>query len=310
MLDILIALLAVSIVKSTPLVLGALSGTVCERSGIVNIAIEGMMLAAAFAGFAVAVLSGSLALGLAAAVIAGALLALLHAVLTVRFAVDQIISGTAINILAVGLTGFFNRQLFATGAPPGATVLPRVHLPVLSDLPVLGPVLFDHPPLTMLAVVLVFVCHWALFRTRWGLRTRAVGEHPLAADTVGIDVQRLRTWNVVLGGMLAGLGGAYFTLESVPHFEPLMTNGRGFIALAAMIFGKWTPFGSWGAALLFGLTEALPVALQLQGFAVPYQLVGMLPYVLTIVVVAGLVGRATAPAAVGLPYLKGQKAGT
>ncbi|MFN8637069.1 MAG: ABC transporter permease [Chloroflexota bacterium] len=309
MIDVVVALLAISIVKSTPLVLGALSGTVCERSGIVNIAIEGMMLAAAFAGFAVAVVSGSLALGLVAAMAAGALLALLHAVLTVCYGVNQIISGTAINILAVGLTGFFNRQLFATGAPPTATVLPRLHLPMLSDFPVLGPILFDHQPLTVLAVVLVFVCQWALFRSRWGLRTRAVGEHPLAADTVGIDVQRLRTLNVVLGGVLAGLGGAYFTLESVPHFEPLMTNGRGFIALAAMIFGKWTPLGAWGAALLFGLTEALPVTLQIQGFAVPFQLVGMLPYMLTIVVVAGVVGRATAPAAVGIPYVKGQRAG-
>jgi general nucleoside transport system permease protein len=306
-LDIVIALLAISIVKSTPLVLGALSGTVSERSGIVNIAIEGMMLAAAFAGFAVAVQTGSLVFGLAAAMTAGALLALLHAVLTVRYAVDQIISGTAINILAVGLTGFFNRQVFATGAPAGAVVLPRLHLPVLGDIPILGPILFQHQPLTFVAVILVFVLHWELFRTPWGLRTRAVGEHPLAVDTVGIDVGRLRIGNVVLAGVLAGLGGAYFTLESVPHFEPLMTNGRGFIALAAMIFGKWTPLGAWGAALLFGLTEALPVTLQIQGFAVPYQLVGMLPYVLTIVVVAGLVGRAHAPAAVGVPYHKGQR---
>jgi general nucleoside transport system permease protein len=306
-LDIVVALLAISIVKSTPLVLGALSGTVSERSGIVNIGIEGMMLTAAFAGFAVAVQTGSLTLGLAAAMLSGALLGLLHAVLTVRFAVDQIISGTAINILAVGLTGFFNRQVFATGAPPGAAVLPRLHLPILGDIPVLGPILFQHQPLTFVAVILVVVLHLALFRTRWGLRTRAVGEHPLAADTVGVDVGRLRTVNVVLSGVLAGLGGAYFTLESVPHFEPLMTNGRGFIALAAMIFGKWTPLGSWGAALLFGLTEALPVTLQIQGLAVPYQIVGMLPYVLTIVVVAGLVGRAHAPAAVGVPYRKGQR---
>jgi ABC-type uncharacterized transport system permease subunit len=307
MLDIIVALLAVAVVKSTPLVLGALSGTVCERSGIVNIGIEGMMLASAFAGFAVGVLTGNLLLGVLAAMAAGALLSLLHATLTVRFAVDQIISGTAINILAVGLTGFFNRQIFTSGAPATATVLPRWPIPLLADLPALGPVLFQHQPLTYLAVVLVFGLHWALFRSRWGLRTRAVGEHPLAADTVGIRVARLRIMNVVLGGALAGLGGAYFTLESVPHFEPMMTNGRGFIALAAMIFGKWTPLGAWGAALLFGVTEALPVALQIQGFAVPYQLVGMLPYVLTIVVVAGLVGRATAPAAVGVPYRKGQR---
>src|SRR4051794_30474844 len=267
------------------------------------------MLGAAFAWIAAAVESGGLPAGLLAGVLAGGLMALLHAVLTVRYAVDQIISGTAINILAVGLTGFFNRQLFTTGAPAGATVLTRISLPVLGDIPVLGPILFQHQPLTFLAIILVFVFQWALFRSRWGLRTRSVGEHPLAADTVGIEVGRLRTLNVVLGGVLAGLAGAYFTLESVPHFEPLMTNGRGFIALAAMIFGKWTPLGSWGAALLFGFTEALPVALQIQGFVVPYQLVGMLPYVLTIVVVAGLVGRSTAPAAVGRPYVKGQESG-
>jgi simple sugar transport system permease protein len=309
MVDILVALLAVSIVKSTPLVLGALSGVVCERSGVVNIAIEGMMLTAAFAGFAVAAATGSLPAGLIAAVVSAMLLGALHGILTVSYRVDQIVSGTAINVLAVGLTGFFNRQLFPFGAPPGVTVLPRVPLPVLQDIPVLGPILFSHQPLTILAVVLVIVLQWTLFRTRWGLRTRATGEHPLAADTVGIDVQRLRIGNVVLGGALAGLAGAYFTLESVPHFEALMTNGRGFIALAAMIFGKWTPLGAWGAALLFGVTEALPVALQIQGVAVPFQLVGMLPYVLTIVVVAGAVGRANPPAALGVPYTKGEPAG-
>jgi simple sugar transport system permease protein len=158
----------------------------------------------------------------------------------------------------------------------------------------------------MTAIVLVIVLHFALFRTRWGLRTRAVGEHPLAADTVGVNVYRMRYMNVVLGGAIAGLGGAYFTLESVPHFEPMMTNGRGFIALAAMIFGKWTPFGAWGAALLFGMAEAVPTALQIanQGINVPFQVIGLLPYVLTIVVVAGAVGRATPPAADGVPYVR------
>ncbi len=304
-MDVVIALLAISVAKATPLTLGALSGVFSERSGVVNIAIEGIMLTAAFFGFVVAVQTGSLPVGLLAAVASGVLMGLLHAVLSIRFQVDQIVSGTVINILAVGITGFFNRQLFSTGLSAGPGVLPPVPLPLLHEVPVLGPILFRHQPLTLLAIGLVFVSHWVLFRTRWGLRTRAVGEHPLAADTVGIDVLKVRYVNVVLGGALAGLGGAYFTLESVPHFEPLMTNGRGFIALAAMIFGKWTPIGSWGAALLFGLTEALPVALQIQGFAVPYQIVGMLPYVLTIVVVAGAIGRATPPAAIGVPYVKG-----
>jgi simple sugar transport system permease protein len=209
-----------------------------------------------------------------------------------------------VNILAVGLTGYLNRQLFATGAPPGLTALPRVNVPVLSDLPWLGPILFQQKPLALTAIVLVFVVHFALFRTRWGLRTRAVGEHPLAADTVGVNVNQLRYLNVVIGGAIAGLGGAFFTLESVPHFEPLMTNGIGFIGLAAMIVGKWTPFGAWGAALLFGVAEAIPTAMQLQGINVPYQLVALLPYLLTIVVVAGAVGRATPPAADGVPYVR------
>jgi ABC-type uncharacterized transport system permease subunit len=305
MLDVAVALLAISVAKSTPLTLGALSGVFSERSGVVNIAIEGMMLTAAFVGFIVAVQTGSLPVGLLAAVAAGMLMALLHAILSIRFRVDQIISGTVINILAVGLTGFFNRQLFSTGVSAGPGVLPQVPVPLLQEIPILGPIVFRHQPLTLLAIALVFVSHFVLFRMRWGLRTRAVGEHPLAADTVGIDVFRVRYHNVVLSGALAGLGGAYFTLESVPHFEPLMTNGRGFIALAAMIFGKWTPIGAWGAALLFGVTEALPVTLQIQGFAVPFQIVSMLPYVLTIVVVAGAIGRATPPAAIGVPYVKG-----
>ena len=303
-IDVVVAMLAIAVSRATPLVLGALSGVMCERSGVVNIAIEGMMLGGAFVGFLVGIYTGSLALALLGAVAVGVLLAALHAFLSIRFRVDQIISGTVINILAVGATGFFNRQLFMTGAPPGQAVLPNLKLPLLGDLPVVGRVLFDQKPITYAAVVLVFLVHVLLFRTAWGLRIRAVGEHPLAADSVGIDVHRTRYLSVLVGGALAGLGGAYFTLESVPHFEPLMTNGRGFIALAAMIFGKWTPLGAWGAALLFGVAEALPVTLQIQGVNVPFQLVGLLPYVLTIVVLAGLIGHATPPAAIGTPYEK------
>ena len=299
-----ISILAVTITKATPITLGALAGICSERTGVVNIGIEGLMLTAAFAGFMTGVYTHSLAIALVAAVASGALMALLHAVLSITFRVDQIISGTVVNILAVGLTGYLNRKLFATGAPAGLSTLPPVPFGPLSDLPWVGPIIFQQKPITLLAIILVILVHLALFRTRWGLRTRAVGEHPLAADTVGVNVNRLRYWNVVLGGCLAGLGGAYFTLESVPHFEPLMTNGRGFIALAAMIFGKWTPFGAWGAALLFGVAEAIPTAMQLQGINVPFQIVGLLPYVLTIVVVAGAVGRATPPAADGVPYVR------
>jgi simple sugar transport system permease protein len=301
---VVISILSAAITKATPITLGALAGITSERTGVVNIAIEGLMLTAAFIGFMVGVYTKNLAFALVAALLAGAILSLLHAVLSITFRVDQIISGTVINILAVGLTGYLNRQLFATGAPSGLSVLPKVTLPVLSDIPWIGPILFQQKPIALLAIVLVFVLHFALFRTRWGLRTRAVGEHPLAADTVGVNVNGLRYLNVLLGGAIAGLAGAYFTLESVPHFEPLMTNGRGFIALAAMIFGKWTPFGAWGAALLFGVAEAIPTALQIQGINVPFQIVGLLPYVLTIVVVAGAVGRATPPAAVGIPYVR------
>ncbi len=299
-----ISILAITITKATPITLGALAGICSERTGVVNIGIEGLMLTSAFMGFMVGVYTHNLAIALVAAMFSGALLALLHAVLSITFRVDQIISGTVVNILAVGLTGYLNRQLFATGAPPGLSVLPRIEVPGLANLPWVGPILFQQKPIALTAIVLVIVVHFCLFRTRWGLRTRAVGEHPLAADTVGVNVNKLRYMNVVLGGVIAGLGGAYFTLESVPHFEPLMTNGRGFIALAAMIFGKWTPFGAWGAALLFGVAEAIPTAMQLQGINVPFQIVGLLPYVLTIVVVAGAVGRATPPAADGIPYVR------
>jgi general nucleoside transport system permease protein len=299
-----ISILAITVTKATPITLGALSGICSERTGVVNIGIEGLMLTAAFVGFMTGVYTHNLGIALVAAMAAGALLALLHAVLSITFRVDQIISGTVVNILAVGLTGYLNRQLFATGAPAGLSVLPPINIPLLASIPWLGPIVFQQKPIALTAIVLVFIVHFALFRTRWGLRTRAVGEHPLAADTVGVNVNGLRYLNVVLGGVIAGLGGAYFTLESVPHFEPLMTNGRGFIALAAMIFGKWTPFGAWGAALLFGIAEAIPTAMQLQGINVPFQIVGLLPYVLTIVVVAGAVGRATPPAADGIPYVR------
>ena len=299
-----ISILAITITKATPITLGALAGICSERTGVVNIGIEGLMLTSAFAGFITGVYTHNLLIALFAAIASSALMALLHAVLSITFRVDQIISGTVVNILAVGLTGYLNRQLFATGAPAGLSVLPSIPFGPLSDIPWIGPIVFQQKPIALTAILLVVVVHLALFRTRWGLRTRAVGEHPLAADTVGVNVNALRYFNVVLGGAIAGLAGAYFTLESVPHFEPLMTNGRGFIALAAMIFGKWTPFGAWGAALLFGVAEAIPTAMQLQGINIPFQIVGLLPYVLTIVVVAGAVGRATPPAADGIPYVR------
>ena len=256
------------------------------------------MLTAAYMGYMTNVMSGNLILAVIVAVLSGGLMALLHAWLSIHFKVDQIISGTVINILAVGLTGYFYQPGTVTKGK-----LQSVEVPLLADIPIVGDVFFDNGPLTYAAVVLVFVVNVILFRTRWGLRMRAVGEHPRAADTLGIDVFRMRYTNVVIGGMLAGLGGAYLTLEAVGSFERMMTNGRGFISLAAMIFGKWTPFGGWAAALLFGAANAVQTQIQFSGnVTIPHQFIGMLPYLLTVVVLAGFGGRARPPAAIGRPY--------
>lgn len=295
---VLIAVLRSTLRQSTPITLGALSGLFCERVGVINIAIEGMMLTAAYMGYMTNVMSGNLILAVIVAVLSGGLMALLHAWLSIHFKVDQIISGTVINILAVGLTGYFYQPGTVTKGK-----LQSVEVPLLADIPIVGDVFFDNGPLTYAAVVLVFVVNVILFRTRWGLRMRAVGEHPRAADTLGIDVFRMRYTNVVIGGMLAGLGGAYLTLEAVGSFERMMTNGRGFISLAAMIFGKWTPFGGWAAALLFGAANAVQTQIQFSGnVTIPHQFIGMLPYLLTVVVLAGFGGRARPPAAIGRPY--------
>jgi simple sugar transport system permease protein len=296
--DIIVSVLRATLRQSTPITLGALSGIFCERSGVINIAIEGMMLSAAYAGFMTNVFTGNLLLSVAAAVLMGGLMGLLHALLSVTFKVDQIISGTVINILAIGLTGY----LYVAGATTEGK-LQSIEIPLLSNIPIVGQVLFNNPPITYTAIAMVFITTFVLFRTTWGLRTRAVGEHPGAADTVGINVYRMRYANVIIGGMMAGLGGAFLTLEAVGSFERLMTNGRGFIALAAVIFGKWHPYGAWGAALLFGFTNALQTQLQFSGaLTIPHEFIGMLPYVLTVLVLAGFVGRARPPAAIGQPY--------
>ena len=259
------------------------------------------MLSAAFTGFLVGASSGNVWLGVLAAILTGALMALLHGALSIHLRVDQIISGTVINILAVGLTGYFYTSNVTL---PGK--LPSMPIPLLSQIPIAGPVLFDNPPITYLALILVATTHIVLYHTQWGLRLRAVGENPRAADTVGINVITTRYANVVIGGALAGLAGAFLSLEAVGSFERLMTNGRGFIALAAMIFGNWNPIGAWAAALLFGFANALQSQLQFQGLGsiIPHQFIGLLPYVLTIIVLAGFVGRARPPAAVGQPYTK------
>jgi len=324
---IIVSMLATTISVATPLTLGALSGVFCERAGVVNIGIEGMMLMAAFFGWFAAIYVSvilkwaampSLVLGVVVAVLVGALQGLLHAVLSVTFRVNQIIGGTVINILAIGVTGFLNRQMFfekgsvfGGQVPHAPGTLPRIAIPFLSDLPVVGKV-FDQQPIALLAIILVVVTHIVLFHTRWGLRTRSVGEHPRAADTVGINVYLMRYANVIIGGGMAGLAGAYFTIESVPSFEPLMTNGRGFISLAAMIFGNWSPFGAWAAAIVFGAAQALQINLQFFREFIPPQwaflqlsyVVGMAPYLLTMFILTGIVGRTTMPAADGEPYVK------
>lgn len=284
--------------QSTPLVLGALCGLLGERSGIINIGIEGQMLLAAFIGFLANVWTGNLFLAVLAGVGTGAILGLLLAFMSISLKMDQIIGGTVINILAIGLTGYFYQAGLTTEGK-----LQPISFGALADIPLIGPVLFNNPPITYLTLILVLVVHFVLFSTRWGLRTRAVGEHPSSADTVGINVYFMRYANVIIGGGIAGLAGAFLTLEAVGSFERLMTNGRGFVALAVMIFGKWTPFGAWGAALLFGLATAMQTQLQFTGgLNIPHQFIGMLPYVLTIVVLAGFVGRSRPPAAIGQPY--------
>ena len=323
---IIVSMLATTIAVATPLTLGALSGVFCERAGVVNIGIEGMMLSAAFFGWFGAIYMNtilhmaalpSLLFGVVFAILTGGLMGLLHAVLSVTYKVDQIIGGTVINLLAVGISGFLNRQLFfekgsifGGQVPHAPGVLPRLVVP--EDF--LGGVgkIFAQQPITIATIILVFVVHFILFNTRWGLRTRAVGEHPRAADTVGINVVRMRYMNVVIGGMMAGLAGAYFTLESVPSFEPGMTNGRGFISLAAMIFGNWSPFGAWAASLVFGAAQALQINLQFYREFIPQQwaflqssaVVGMVPYVLTMLILTGIIGKTIPPAADGVPYEK------
>jgi len=322
--EVLPDLLPIILALATPLALGALCGVLCERSGVVNIGIEGIMLMAAFFGY----LTGftlhdtlgtpvAVSLGIGVAVLTGAVLGLLHAWLTVSVRADQIIAGTMMNIAAFGVTGYLNRLIITPSGRGGAGVIQPFHLPEqLASLPLIGPILamfLDQGPIAMSVIIFVLVTQLALFRTRWGLRTRAVGEHPKAADTVGINVFRQRYMNVIAGCAIAGLAGAYLTLESTGSFQNGMTGGRGFIALAAVIFGRWTPIGSFLGALLFGTATALgivvnvhPAAGDLGGLmkSIPTFWYAALPYLITIVILAGVVGRSTPPAADGIPYAK------
>jgi simple sugar transport system permease protein len=296
----------------TPIALGAMAGLWSERSGVVNIGIEGMMLAGAGIGFVVYAVFGAaggvpLAAGVLAAVLVGGLLAALHAVLCVTFRVDQIVSGVVINLLAFGVTSFLRREVLLARDIASAPTLPEFAIPGLSSIPLIGEALFTGKPIYFSMFLIVALTSVALFRTPWGLRVRAVGENPHAAETLGIDVARTRYLAVILGGLIAGLAGAWLSLENVGSFEAGITNGRGFIALAALIFGKWRPWGAFGGAMLFGFAEALGTRLQfldvtIAGYGVPSQFTQILPFVVTIVVLAGAIGHARPPAAVGVPY--------
>lgn len=302
----LTGLLETTVQRSVPIAFGALSGVLCERAGVVNIAIEGMLLSGAFVSAVVTSAFDNPWLGMLSAVLVGGLLAGLLAVLAIRYRVDQIIAGFFINIFVTGLTAFLSVRLLQPFQDELNTPerLGPIAIPFLSDIPILGPVLFNHNIFVYLLFALIAIIHFGLFYTRWGLRVRAVGEHPKAADTVGVNVYWVRYTNVILGGMVAGLGGAFFTIGSTGGFEREMTAGRGYIGLAAMIFGGWNPIGSFLAALVFGFADAIQSRLSILSIAIPSEFLLMAPYIVTIIVVAGLVGRARAPAADGKPYVK------
>jgi len=291
--------------RSIPIILAALSGILCERSGIVNIGIEGMMLSGAFMSALIGSVMQSYWWGLIAALLAGGLMAGLLAVMAIKYKVDQIVAGTAINILATGLTSYFSsRYLQANTALNSPPTFSKIALPLLGKIPIIGPALFTHTLLVYLTVILVFGIFVMLFYTKWGLRTRAVGEHPRAADTLGINVFMMRYVNVIIGGMVAGLGGAYLVLSSVARFDELMTAGKGFIGLAAMIFGNWNPIGAFGSSLIFGFADALQTKLAISAVPIPSQFLLMAPYLVTMIVLAGVVGASRPPAAEGQPYEK------
>lgn len=302
----LVSLLNGAVLLSVPMIFGSMGGLLCERSGVVNIAIEGQLLLGAFTAVLVGSMTKNPWIGLIAAMVGGMLVSALLAVFAIKYLVDQVIVGVVVNVLVSGLTGFFFTRVLEPNASAlnSAPKLPVFAIPGLSEIPVLGPVLFKQSVLVYIMYIVVAGIWFALNKTRWGLRTRAVGEHPKAADTLGVNVNRLRATNVLLAGAVAGMGGAFFTLVSVSSFNSDMTAGQGYIALAALIFGRWTPIGALSAALLFGFSLNLQFVLSILGTSVPTELLAMLPYLVTIFAVAGLVGRSRGPAAVGIPYVK------
>jgi len=302
----LTGMLGSSLVRATPIALAALCGVISERSAVINIGIEGIMLMSAQTAVVLATVSGNLYVGLIGAILVGALVAGFHAYLVIRFKVDQTVSSVAINIFGTGFTSFISSRFLqkATDALNNSGTFPIISIPGLAKIPVLGPVLFENNIVVYLMLILVAVMHIMLFYTPWGLRTRAVGEHPKAADTLGVNVYLTRYVNVILGGMIAGLGGAYFTIGSVGRFDEIMTAGKGFIGLAAMIFGKWNPIGAFTSSLIFGFADSLQVKLQILRVPIPSEFLLMAPYIVTMIILTGVVGRAIPPAADGQPYEK------
>jgi ABC-type uncharacterized transport system permease subunit len=302
----LVGMLNGTVGRAIPIALAALCGVISERAAVINIAIEGIMLMAALTAVVSATLAHSLVVGLIVAILTGGLVAGLHAILVIRFKVDQIVSGVAINIFGTGMTSFISSRYLESNIDllNNSGTMKIVAIPLLSQIPILGPILFEHTPIVYITLLLVVVLHIVLFYTPWGLRTRAVGEHPKAADTLGINVFLTRYVNVIIGGMIAGIGGAYFTIGSVGRFDQNMTSGKGFIGLAAMIFGKWNPIGAFLSSLLFGFADSLQVKMQILRVPIPSEFLAMAPYIVTMIVLTGIVGRAIPPAADGAVYEK------
>lgn len=302
-------LLQGAIMLSVPLIFGSIAGLLCEKSGVINIAIEGQLLFAAFVSAVVASITQNVLLGLISAPIAGSLISFILAFFSIRFQVDQVILGFVINVLVLGLTSFFYTTLlipYEDRWNVGGS-FSTIPIPLLSKIPIIGPTLFNQTIIVYLMYAFIIFIQIALFKTKWGLRTRAIGEVPVAADSVGIDVNKLRFRNVMLAGLVAGTGGAYFTVGTIGPFSLSMTSGAGFIALACLIFGKWTPRGAILAALFFGFANNMQSNLSIIGVPIPSEFMLMIPYIATIIAVSGVVGRVRAPAADGIPYIRGKK---
>ena len=301
----LAGMLTSAVSLAVPITLGAFSGVLSERAGVVNIAIEGMMLMGAMIGSLIGSITSNPWIGLMGAILSGLLLSLIHAVLSIKYKINQVISGTVINIFSAGMTAFISQKYLQTNqalnTPP---LFSRIAIPGLANIPLIGPMFFNTNVFVYIMFILLIVIQVALFSTRWGLRLRSVGEHPRAADTLGISVIKTRYVAVLLSGLVAGLGGAFFTLGSVGRFNEGMTAGKGFIGLAAMIFGNWRPLGAMGAGLIFGFADAIGSKLLLLGSAIPPQIMAMSPYLITMIVLAGFIGKGQAPAASGEPYDK------